>query len=92
MADHSVREHNRFDVEVEVVDVDHETGRAQFHVHPDPGRYDRLVRDGEILWYDRFDKVYFSHELVIDMLRRAMSMPQTEPLGVIPEVSTAFGG
>jgi hypothetical protein len=71
MADHSVRERNRFDVEVELLDFDAQTGRVEYHVHPDPGRYDRLDGDGEVEWYDRFDDVYFPHSLVLEMLQRA---------------------
>ncbi len=38
MCKNSVREHNRFDLQIEVVDVDPEAGLVQYHVHPDPGR------------------------------------------------------
>jgi hypothetical protein len=86
MAEDSVREHNRFDVEIEVVDVDRDSGHIRFHVHPDPGRYDWLERDGERFLYDRFDDVYFPHALVIDMLKQAMNMPHAPGLAVIPNV------
>jgi class 3 adenylate cyclase len=86
MVEHSVREDNRFDVEVEVLDVDPDSGHIQFHIHPDPGRYDWLERDGERVLYDRFDDVYFPHALVIDMLKQAMNMSQAPPLAVIPNV------
>lgn len=87
MTEHSVRDRNRFDVEVEIVDFDVETGRVEYHIHPDPGRYEWRERDGERVLYDRFDNVYFAHALVIDMLKRALQMEQAEPLAVIPDVA-----
>jgi class 3 adenylate cyclase len=86
MAEHSVREDYRFDLEIEVVDADPDSGHIRFHVHPDPGRYDWVERNGERVLYDRFDDVYFPHALVIDMLKRAMSMPHAPGLAVIPNV------
>jgi adenylate cyclase len=87
MSEHSVRDRNRFDVEVEVVDFDPETGRVEYHIHPDPGRYEwRDEPEGRFL-YDRFDGFRFSHALVIDMLKRALQMEQAAPLAVIPNVA-----
>jgi class 3 adenylate cyclase len=86
MVEHSVREDNRFDLEIEVVDVDPDSGHIEFHVHPDSGRYNWLERNGERVLYDRFDDVDFPHALVIDMLKRAMSMPHGPGLAVIPNV------
>ena len=86
MVEHSVRASNRFDVEVEVLDVDSDSGHIEISVRPDPGRYDWLERDGERFLYDRFDDVYFPHALVMDMVEQAMNMPQPPPLAVIPNV------
>jgi hypothetical protein len=86
MAEHSVREDYCFDLEIEVVHVDPDSGHIEFHVHPDPGRYDWLERNGERVLYDRFDDYYFPHALVMDMLKRAMSMPRGPGLAVIPNV------
>lgn len=35
MSEHSVRDRNRFDVEVEVTGLDLETGRVEYHIHID---------------------------------------------------------
>jgi adenylate cyclase len=83
----SVREHNRFDCQIEVVEIDRETGEVEFHVRPDPGRYEWREQDGERLLYDRFDDVYFPHALVIDMLKRALEMTPGPALEVISDVA-----
>jgi class 3 adenylate cyclase len=87
MADHSVREGNRFDFQIEVVNVDPKTGQLEYAVRPDPGRYEWREREGERVLYDRFDNVYFPHALVIDMLKRALQMKPGPALGVIPEIA-----
>jgi adenylate cyclase len=86
MREHSVRDHNRFDLQVEVVSVDRKTGTVQYHVHPDPGRYEWQDRDGERVLYDRFDKVLFPYALVIDMLKRAVAMKPGLALEVIADI------
>jgi len=91
MSKNSVREHNRFDLQIEVVDVDPEAGLVQYHVHPDPGRYEWRDRNGERVLYDRFDSVYFPYALVMDMLERAMRMTPGPALGVIPDVAGYLG-
>jgi class 3 adenylate cyclase len=91
MPEDSVREHNRFDLQIEVIDVDAEAGLVQYHVHPDPGRYEWRDRDDERVLYDRFDNVYFPHALVIDMIKEAMQMTPGPALGVIPDVAAYVG-
>ena len=88
MSESSVaRVYNRFDLQVEVVDVDEEAGTVQYYVQPDPGRYEWRERaDGRVL-YDRFDNVYFPQALVMDMLKRAMQMTPGPAFGVIPNVA-----
>jgi class 3 adenylate cyclase len=83
----SVRDHNRFDLQIEVVDIDRETGQIEVNVRPDPGRYEWRERRGERLLYDRFDDVYFPQALVIDMMERALEMSPGPALGVIPDVA-----
>lgn len=87
MSQHSVREHNRFDFQIEVVDFNPETGLVKYHLHPDPGRYEWRERNGERVLYDRFDDVYFPHALVMQMLKRALRMKPGPALGVIPDVA-----
>jgi hypothetical protein len=36
----SVREHNRFDFQIELGEIDPETGQFELRVRPDPGRYE----------------------------------------------------
>jgi class 3 adenylate cyclase len=87
VSNQSVRDWNRFDVEVEVLDFDPKTGHIEYHIHPDPGRYEwRDEPEGRVL-YDRFDGFRFSYALVIDTLKRAMQMDQSPPLAVIPDVA-----
>jgi class 3 adenylate cyclase len=87
MSEHSVREHNRFDLQIEVVDIDPGTRKVEYHVRPDPGRYEWREREGAHLLYDRFDDVYFPRALVIDMLKRALEMTPGPSLGVIPDIA-----
>lgn len=89
MSEHSVRDGNRFDVEVEIVDFDPETGRGRvpYHIHPDPGRYEWRDEPAGRFLYDRFDGFRFSHAFVIDMLKRALQMEQAAPLAVITDVA-----
>ena len=84
--DHSVRDRNRFDFQVEFVGNDPDTGQPVHKVRPDPGRYEWQERNGERLLYDRFDNVYFGHDLVWDMLKRALEMTPGPALGVIPDI------
>jgi hypothetical protein len=72
MSEDSVRGHNRFDFQVEVVDADPETGRVQLRLRPDPGRYEWREADGKRVLYDRFDDVYFPHALVMDSFKRVL--------------------
>jgi class 3 adenylate cyclase len=88
VASESVRDHNRFDLQIKVVDVDEKAGTVQYYVQPDPGRYEWRDRGNERVLYDRFDNVYFPHTLVIDMLKRAMQMTPGPALGVIPDVAS----
>ena len=88
----SVREHNRFDLEIEVIDFDEATGRFKLHVRPSRGRYEWQERDGERLLYDRFDDVYFPQALVTDMLRRALEMAPGPALGVIADIAEYAAG
>ena len=87
MSKDTVREHNRFDLQIEVVDVDTEAGLVGYTVRPDPGRYEWRDRDGERVLYDRFDDVYFPHVLVIAMIKEAVQMTPGPALGVIPDVA-----
>jgi len=81
-----VREHNRFDLQIEVIEIDPEGELVQFHVRPDTGRYEWRDRDGEQVLYDRFDNVYFPRRLVIDMINEAMQLTPGPELGVIPDI------
>lgn len=86
MNERSVREQSRFDFQTVLVGHD-PNGQAQYIVRPDPGRYEwRDLKRGRAL-YDRFDDVYFDHDLVWDMLRRALEMTPGPLLAVIPDVA-----
>jgi hypothetical protein len=87
MSEDSVRGHNRFDFQIEVVDADPETGRVQLRLRPDPGRYEWREADGERVLYDRFDDVYFPHALVMDSFKRVLEMTPGPALGVIPDIA-----
>lgn len=86
MSERSVREQSRFDFQTILVGYDPDTGQAQYIVRPDPGRYEwRDLKRGRAL-YDRVDDVYFDHDLVWDMLRRALQMTPGPLLAVIPDI------
>jgi hypothetical protein len=87
MSEDSVRGHNRFDLQVEVVDADPETGRVQLRLRPDPGRYEWREADGKRVLYDHFDDVYFPHALVMDSFKRVLEMTPGPALGVIPDIA-----
>ncbi len=86
MNERSVRQQSRFDFQTILVGHDPDTGQAQYIVRPDAGRYEWRELSGKRALYDRFDDVYFDHDLVWDMLRRALDMTPGPLLAVIPDI------
>lgn len=61
--------------------TDHPT---TFSVVPSPDRYERAERDGRSGWRDRLDGLFFTNEVVADVVRRLSDMPmgfQQQQLG-----------
>lgn len=59
----------RADFVNEIIDFDEETRIARFSMRPDPRRYDEIEKDGETLYVDKYLKIAFSLDTLIDGFR-----------------------
>ena len=67
----------RFDLVMEVVSSNGETGEIQLLLKPDPRRYEWRDRVGERRLYDRFDDVYFAPEVWQQFAAQLPNVPMT---------------
>jgi len=70
------------DVIQEIVKVDREAGTVEYHIYPDPRRYEWRTGDGGRHLFDRYDRTVIGEEVVMEMLGEAvkikpLSQPQT---------------
>jgi class 3 adenylate cyclase len=52
----------RIDFKIEVISMDEESGEFEFHLIPDPERYERIIFSGENGWLDKLDQSFISDE------------------------------
>jgi hypothetical protein len=79
-------ERGRFDVVQRITSFDEKTGHAEVFIEPDPLRYEWQEHDGDRVLYDRFDQTIFPHEVVMDALRQAVSLPRPPPLAILADI------
>ncbi len=74
------------DVIQRIVSVDYETRTVGFRLEPDPRRYEWVERDGERLLYDRYDRTYWPHAVVMKALKQVLRLEQPPPLPVLSDI------
>src|SRR4051794_16037376 len=65
----------RFDMIQEVVSVDEETRTITFAMSPDPRRYERVDEGDRHGWFDRYDYLFFSDEVMRQFAEQMAGTP-----------------
>jgi adenylate cyclase len=67
----------RFDVTVEILSMNDETGEVEFVLRPNPDRYEWREIEGEQRLYDKFDRLLFPKEVLAQMAEQLRGLPIT---------------
>jgi len=62
----------RMDFTLEIVSYDEKSGQAEFIVEPDPRRYERRTENGERYFFDRFDRLLFKEETLLEKMKQQL--------------------